>query len=1116
MAIYHYSSKMISRANGSSAVAAAAYRHAAKMQNEREMRTVSYENKGNVAHTEVAVPEDAPRWLTDKLAGKTADQQSEILWNAVEKFERRKDAQLSRETVVALPKELTREQNIEVAREFVSSLTKRGQVADWAFHDEPDNPHIHIMTTLRPLTQDGFGAKRVPLLDDKGEVVRSGAGKQTRDGENKNSRIVSVQWNGAKDDLKAERAQWQDVANAHLLKHGHSETIDHRSFEDRGIELEPTIHRGPAEEVEKRVAGNERVAKINEIAAQNTALLMEQPHILLDQLTENMSVFDADDIARKVHTYVQDATAFQGILARLVNSEALVRLSEEVKEAGQTVKAKYTTRGMIELERGMADRALGMAANHSHQVSAKRVERAITAAVKDEDYSLSEQQAGAVHSITGPQQLASIVGLAGAGKSTLLKAANPAWKEQGYNPIGLSLAGKAVDELEKSSGIEGRTIASLEYRLKHGMQTITEKDVLVVDEAGMVGSRQLDRLLATAQAAGAKVVLVGDYDQLPAISAGAAFRAIVERTGYYEVSEIHRQSAAWMKQASLDFARGNIKEALSAYRDNLAIGGFKLQDEAMDALAADFAEKHLSGEMTLGLAHSNKMVQELNDRIRSNLKGQGAIGESFKFETAKSIEDRAADKGGPADADYRYDFGEGDRIVFLQNDKIDGVKVRNGQLGRVTEAKDGHLAVELENGARVAFGQDRYNHIAHGFAVTIYKSQGVTVDNTLVLAQRSMTQNLAYVAMTRHKKSAQMYYGEKSFPRTIFKGGIVEALSRPAAKSTTLDYEGGINYQAAVGFGQRRGFNPSNTIYDQMKAFTRRQVEKLSKLGERLLKAAPSLTRDQTPRQGQGVDVGKPADLLPAMEMPVSKETWIEAALKNDVRLSGVEADLRGHVTSVYENGEYVFEKLRDVALNPALDRAAVEALRGHSGQEHGRLKGDTSVKRMFKKNVDQLNQDLVYTARLVQRLADARLSCAESAARDHEWIARRLAIAIPGLTEKERGDLLQLAEQIKAADKKHIRIFLDRDHAALLEKSIAIEKAASRRFGSQGLPKFMSDHISRPDDAARQAMLDNHSDVFKAVWTLMSAETGYGMNLKHHTKLGRGTEFDIDIGPRR
>jgi len=119
--------------------------------------------------------------------------------------------------------------------------------------------------------------------------------------------------------------------------------------------------------------------------------------------------------------------------------------------------------------------------------------------------------------------------------------------------------------------------------------------------------------------------------------------------------------------------------------------------------------------MTLALAHSNKTVQELNDRIRSNLKQSGDIGQGFKFETAKN---------------YRYDFGKDDRIVFLQNDKIDGARVRNGQLGRVMSAKEGHMTVELENGERVVFGQDRYNHIAHGFAVTIYKSQGVTVDSS--------------------------------------------------------------------------------------------------------------------------------------------------------------------------------------------------------------------------------------------------------------------------------------------------------------------------------------------------------------------------------------------------
>ena len=1118
MAIYHLSAQIISRGAGRSAVAAAAYRHATQMYAERTGQSFSYASKHDVAHTEIMLPDETPEWLRTAIDGRDTNGVSEAIWNAVELFEKRSDAQLAREVEVALPVEFTAEENLDTVREFAKRFTDNGQIVDFAFHNKAGNPHVHMMLTMRPLTQDGFGRKKVPVLDEWGEIVREGQGDKRR--------IKYRNFAGQKDTLMLEREAWAGIVNRRLLEKGIDQQIDHRSFEDRGIELEPTQHRGLfADAVKDKGIERDSLTREHEISAKNVELLSENPELIWDAIADKKSVFDADDIARALATRVQDREGFLTLLPRLVNSDALVRLTEEVKEGGQTVKAKYTTRGMIELERGMADRALGMAANHTHQVSSKRVEKAIIEAVKGEGYQLSEQQAGAVHSITGPQQLASIVGLAGAGKSTLLKAANLAWKEQGYNPIGLSLAGKAVDELEKSSGIEGRTIASLEYRLKHGMQTITEKDVLVVDEAGMVGSRQLDRLLATAQAAGAKVVLVGDYDQLPAISAGAAFRAIVERTGYFEVSEIHRQSAKWMKQASLDFARGNIGKALGAYQENLAIGGFKLQDEAMDALAADFAEKHLTGEMTLALAHSNKMVQELNDRIRTNLKSSGEIGQGHKFETAKSIEDRredaAANQGRtPEGADYRYDFGEGDRIVFLQNDTIDGVKVRNGQLGKIIDAKEGAMSVELENGTRVSFDQDRYNHISHGFAVTIYKSQGVTVDNTLVLAQRSMTQNLAYVSMTRHKKSAQMYYGVKSFPHSIFKGGIVEALSRPAAKSTTLDYEDSLDYRAAVGFGQRRGLNPSNTIASQMKAFTRKQLAKLKDLGERLLKAAPSMTRSQTQGRGQGaktpeVNLQPAPDLLPAMPMPVSKEAWIEAALAGDERIAEAKNDLRQQVNAMFKKGLPVFEKLQRVALDPNLDSQSVKALSGHNIAKYGELKGDTWWERTSQKKVDALNQGLSYAARLVERLAEARLRSIKSAASNYDSLEAKLSISVPGLSETERADLLALAERVQKADDANIRVYLDRDHSVLLNKARAIEDACSRRFNSVGVPKFMSSHIARPDDSARQDMLDKHLDILKAGWTLMSAETGYGMNLDHRTKFERGKDLDLDIGPK-
>jgi len=377
------------------------------------------------------------------------------------------------------------------------------------------------------------------------------------------------------------------------------------------------------------------------------------------------------------------------------------------------------------------------------------------------------------------------------------------------------------------------------------------------------------------------------------------------------------------------------------------------------------------------------------------------------------------------------------------------------------------------------------------------------VDNTLVLAQRSMTQNLAYVAMTRHKKSAQMYYGEKSFPRKLFTGGIIEALSRPAAKSTTLDYEGSIDYQAALGFGQRRGFNPSNTIMDQMKAFTQRQFTRLTKLGERLLKAAPKLETS--------------ADwLLPAMPMPMPKEEWIEAALMSDERIVEAESKLRNQVNLIFKQNTAVFEKLRSVALNPSLDSQAIEALSSHNIAQYGELKGDTWWERTSKKKVETLNKDLSYTARLVGRLAKARLKSAKSAASDYVRLEKKLAIAIPALTDTEQTDLFSLVEKVQTADEKNVRIFLDKDHAELLEKAKAIEDASSRRFDISGVPKFMSNHIPRPDDGVRQTLLDNHFDVLKAAWKLVSAEAGWKMNLDHRSNFDRGDGLDLGAGPRR
>jgi ATP-dependent exoDNAse (exonuclease V) alpha subunit len=152
--------------------------------------------------------------------------------------------------------------------------------------------------------------------------------------------------------------------------------------------------------------------------------------------------------------------------------------------------------------------------------------------------------------VTDGRGLSVVVGYAGTGKSAMLGVAREAWESAGYTVRGAALSGIAAEGLEHGSGIASRTIASLEHQWGQGRELLTSRDVLVIDEAGMVGTRQMERVLSHAADAGAKVVLVGDPQQLQAIEAGAAFRAIHERHGGVEISEVRRQHDGWQQDAT--------------------------------------------------------------------------------------------------------------------------------------------------------------------------------------------------------------------------------------------------------------------------------------------------------------------------------------------------------------------------------------------------------------------------------------------------------------------------------------------------------------------------------------------------------------------------------------
>ncbi|RIK94006.1 MAG: Ti-type conjugative transfer relaxase TraA [Proteobacteria bacterium] len=713
MAIYHLNTHTIGRAAGHSAVAAAAYRSASKLVDERTGEVFDFTRKGGVLSAEIVTPAGVP--VPERAA----------LWNAAEAAEKRKDARVAREWRAALPHELDDADRRELALQMGKAIAERYSVAvDVCIH-APDkegddrNFHVHMLATTRTIQADGtLGAKAVIELANKDRQKAGIPGTSQGD-------ITDI------------RRQWAELTNAALERAGISARVDHRSYADQGIELTPTRHIGTdAVAMQRRgLEGVERIDLHNADRQEQARQITERPEIILDKITATQAVFTRRDIAAELNRYIDDAGQFQGLLAKLENSPLLV----EMEPANGRDPAKFSTREMIDTERGMVECAERLARAGRHGVSGP-----ITNAAIDGAGTLSAEQQNAVRHVLKPGSLAVVIGDAGTGKSFSMKVAREAWQAQGFNVRGAALAGKAADELQAGSGIESRTLASLEFAWKNGKDKLTSRDVLVIDEAGMIGSRQLGRVLKAAEQAGAKVVLLGDDKQLAAIEAGAAFRGVVQHVGAAEITEVRRQKEAWARAAGQELARGSVADGLAAYAERGHVQIHDSREAAREALAAAYVGDQGKGSQII-LAHSNADVQALNQAVRDARKERGELAGSARFVT---------ERGG-------REFAAGDRIVFLKNDRDLGVK--NGTLGTVERAEDGSLAVRLDSGEARQVQASQYAAVDHGYAVTIHKAQGVTVDRAYLLATPGMDRSLAYVGMTRHREAATLFAGADDF-----------------------------------------------------------------------------------------------------------------------------------------------------------------------------------------------------------------------------------------------------------------------------------------------------------------------------------------------------------------
>lgn len=415
----------------------------------------------------------------------------------------------------------------------------------------------------------------------------------------------------------------------------------------------------------------------------------------------------------------------------------------------------YTTRGIASLESEAFEKAAELRKPSGFEVTYKT------------HLELDAETREVVTAALGGEGLQLIEGPPGSGKTTLARAIAESYEAAGYEVIGASVTGKAAEGLRDETGIDSRTLASRRWTWKREDQGAipppARRRVILLDEASMLSLQDMAPLLRRAASKGYKVVMIGDRRQLSPVGAGDPFRRLIEDYGGVSLDRIRRQQVDWMREASQALIEGRVneswlksarqvRECLSAYdRHDRIHWGEKRSDSRRHLVDQWFADRQADPERSsLVLAYRNADVRRLNRRIRARRQAAGELQDGIRL--------------------YSQDFAVGDRILFRRNDRRHVrdehglvLPVQNGTLGTLVEASPSRMAVRLDNGKTAVFSPREYKDFVHGYAVTLHKAQGATVDRCYVLADRMLNRPGLTVAMTRHRRDLHLFGAEEDF-----------------------------------------------------------------------------------------------------------------------------------------------------------------------------------------------------------------------------------------------------------------------------------------------------------------------------------------------------------------
>ena len=492
-----------------------------------------------------------------------------------------------------------------------------------------------------------------------------------------------------------------------------------------------------------------------------------------DGLTSHAGVFDRRDALRAWCELLPQGAPVETVehLAGATIDDARV-----VPLVAGNPYPKFSTAELVTLEQRLVRAAAALVDQRCGEVP-----EPVLRAALDGRPELSPEQVAVVAAITtSGNGVDLLVAAAGTGKTFCLDAARDAWQRTGYRVIGTALAATAAAQLQTQTAIPSDTLALRAIQLAEGTLTLDERTVLVIDEAAMCGTRQLAPLLDAATAAATKLVLVGDPRQLAAIRAGGLLAGLSTRLPTVTLSENRRQRHQWERDALTWLRDGNIDDALAAYEVHDRVVTASTAIDLRNRIAADWHSATLAGERAVILAERRYDVDDLNQRVRRYL----AAGGDLDGPTL-SVDGRA--------------FAAGDRVLCLRNNRRLGV--HNGTLATVTTIDPDARAVTIRADAgTVHHLPARYlddGHLTHGYALTIHKSQGLTVDRCLILASDTLDHNAGYTALSRGRAENHIYlhgalpdpeahYADRhtSEPRDV----LAAALTRDRADRLAIDH----------------------------------------------------------------------------------------------------------------------------------------------------------------------------------------------------------------------------------------------------------------------------------------------------------------------------------------